>query len=301
MIRVTFPGILILAFSSLAWGQPQIPSVVNSASFETGLPAGGALATLFVSGVSGSPGIHTAPPGQALPLSLAGIQISVNSAFAPILAVIIPPSGSSGYTQINFQVPMERNASPSANSFLGNFSVFGPSPGISVPVPSLPEWGGFFSSGSGYAAALHASDRSLVTTQNPAHPGEPIIAYGDDLYAVWPATPMAIPIPTQPTFELANLPSRGEPGNIYLQTYPTPGPSFPTGATVSCTNTPALQVSFEGLAAGMVGVEEIDFVVPANQTPGNWALFFNIGSSSDGSGCNGNSASSSPYVLVPIA
>jgi len=233
---------------------------------------------------------------------LAGIQITVNSAFAPILAVIIPPNGQAGYTQINFQVPLERNVSPFGNTFAGNFSVFGPSPGVSVPVPPLPEWGGFFSNGSGYAIALHASDRSLITTQNPAHAGESIVAYANDFFGVWPPPPISIAVPRQLTFQFPGTGPLGPTGmNLYLQTYPTSQPSFPTGSLVSCTNTPALRVTFEGLAAGMVGVEEIDFVVPANQTPGNWALFFNIGSSSVGSGCNGNSGSSSPYVLVPVA
>jgi uncharacterized protein (TIGR03437 family) len=74
--------------------------------------------------------------------------------------------------------------------------------------------------------------------------------------------------------------------------------------TVSATNTPALKVTFEGLAVGKVGVEEIDFVVPANQQSGNWPLFFNAGSCPDGSGvpgtCGSTGAASSQYVLLPV-
>jgi hypothetical protein len=59
-----------------------------------------------------------------------------------------------------------------------------------------------------------------------------------------------------------------------------------------------------GLAAGSVGVEEINFVVPSNQRSGNFALFFNIGSCPDGSGIPGNCGAtlglSSPYVLLPV-
>jgi uncharacterized protein (TIGR03437 family) len=296
MIRVAFSRILLLALPALTWGQPQIPLVVNAASFQPGLPAGGALATLFVSGTIGTPGTYIAPPGQPLPMSLAGFDISINEAYAPILAVVVPPAGGSGYTQINFQVPIERNASLLPNNYAGTFSAVG----VTIPVPPLPQWGGFFSGANGYAIALHSSNGSPVTTQNPAQPGESIIAYADDFYAVWPPPPIAIPAPAQPAFQIANLVSRGQPGSLYLQAYPTSGPSFPTGTPTSCTNTPALQVTFEGLAANMVGVEEIDFVVPANQAAGNWALFFNIGSNSNGSGCNGNIGSSSPYVLLPV-
>lgn len=296
MIRVAFSRILLLVFPVLTWGQPQTPLVVNAASFQPGLPAGGALATLFVSSTIGTPGTYIAPAGQPLPMSLAGFDISINQAYAPILAVIVPSAGGSGYAQINFQVPIERNASLLPNNYAGTFSAAG----VTIPVPPLPQWGGFFSDANGNAIALHSSNGSPITAQNPAQPGESIIAYADDFYAVWPPPPIAIPAPAQPAFQIANLVSRGQPGSLYLQTYPTSGPSFPTGTPTSCTNTPALQVTFEGLAANMVGVEELDFVVPANQAAGNWALFFNIGSNSNGSGCNGNIGSSSPYVLLPV-
>jgi hypothetical protein len=57
-----------------------------------------------------------------------------------------------------------------------------------------------------------------------------------------------------------------------------------------------------GLAPGMIGVEQINFVVPANQAPGDWALFVNIGSCPDGRGnkCHPQGASSSPYVKLPV-
>ena len=38
-----------------------------------------------------------------------------------------------------------------------------------------------------------------------------------------------------------------------------------------------LQTTFEGLAPGMVGVEQINFVIPANQQPGTFSLFYNDG------------------------
>jgi uncharacterized protein (TIGR03437 family) len=304
MIRITFLRIMLFAFPMLILAQPQIQSVVSAASFQPGLPAGGALATVFVSGsTTATPGTYVAPTSEPLPLSLGGVGISINGASAPILAVVIP-AGQSSYTQINFQVPMERNVSSPNNNFVGTLSVSGSGGTATMAVPSLPEWGGFFSDANGYAVALHASDRSLVTTQSPAQPGEPIIAYADDFSRlIWPPPPIAIPVPPQPIFQFPALGPLGAPPNglyLYLQTYPTSGPSFPTGSPTSCTNTPALQVTFEGLAANMVGVEEIDFVVPTNQTAGNWALFFNIGSNSNGSGCDGNIGSSSPYVLLPV-
>jgi hypothetical protein len=90
MIRITFLRIMLFAFPMLILAQPQIQSVVSAASFQPGLPAGGALATLFVSGTIGAPGTYIAPPGEPLPMSLAGFDISINEAYAPILAVVVP-------------------------------------------------------------------------------------------------------------------------------------------------------------------------------------------------------------------
>jgi hypothetical protein len=54
------------------------------------------------------------------------------------------------------------------------------------------------------------------------------------------------------------------------------------------------------LAANQMGVEEIHFVVPANQAPGNWALFSNAGSCTDGSGLCDLIATSSSYTTLPV-
>lgn len=57
-----------------------------------------------------TPGTYLAQPASPLPFTLGGIDISVNDVPCPILAVVIPQD-SSAMSQINFQVPLERNAS----------------------------------------------------------------------------------------------------------------------------------------------------------------------------------------------
>lgn len=285
--------------------------VVNAASFTSGLPCGGALATAYVSGLPGlTAGAYIAPSSGPLPISLGGVQVLVNGAAAPLLAVVIP-SDPSAEVQANFQVPPERNVSLllafSAGSSLavegGGVAVTLQAPQAPLPVP--PKWGAFFADASGLAAALHASDSTPVTPQHPAHPGEAIIAYADDFFSTWPPPPTGIPVDQPALFQIAPRPGPTgppeTPGYLYLQTYPVPTPCPPSlnqGAlcTVSATNTPALQVTFEGLALGQVGVEEIE--------PGNWALCFNQGSCPDGSGvpgtCGSTFGNSSPYVLLPV-
>src|SRR5581483_5072132 len=102
---------LMAMWPGISWSTIQCSSVVNSASYEPGLPAGGALATLFCTGVPGTPGLYVAPSGASLPFALSGIHIEVNSILAPVLAVFIPGPGQTAPAQVNFQVPVERNVS----------------------------------------------------------------------------------------------------------------------------------------------------------------------------------------------
>jgi len=304
--------IALLGIPPCAWGQLQITSVVNSASFEAGLPRGGALATLFCTlqfiGYPGpDPGVYLASPTSALPYQLGGLQVFVNNAPAPILSVVVPSQASAQPAQVNFQVPVERgsnwssdSALPTANS--GTLTVFecdasGKCFATGGPLSPLPQAGrgGFFSDGNGFAIAQHASDYSLVTTQNPAHAGETIIVYADDFFGVWPTPPMGIPVPPQFTYQYTQAVTSELQlcCNLYLQTY-----------TTGYTTTPAVKTLYLGLAPNMIGVEQINFVVPTNQQPGDWALFFNFGScpATGGSGCGpiGGKPDNSSPVLVPV-
>lgn len=294
-----------LGASSPARSQGQITAVMNAASFQSGLPSGGALATIFCSGLPlnvGKPGTYLAPTSSPLPYELAGFDVSINGTLAPLLAVTITSSGQAANAQINLQVPLERNVSTFiSENYPGFLSACGAAAAV-TPLPALPLWGGFFADANGFAAAQHASDYSLVTTQNPAHAGETIIAYADDFFPVWPFPPVGFAVPLQPVFgilsaQVASI-RGGSPNYLYLQTYPQ---LDYRGA--SWTNTPPVQTTFEGLAPGQVGVEQINFVVPANQQPGNWALFFNIGSCTtppfQPAAC-ANFGASSPYVIIPV-
>jgi uncharacterized protein (TIGR03437 family) len=307
---------VLIAATVAARAQPAIVSVVNAASFQTGLPYGGSLATVFVSGLSGlTPGTYIAPLSGSLPYQLGGIEVNVNGGQAPLLAVAVP-SDPSANVQVNFQVPLERNAAIQrygASTFPGSgLSVTGKINSASMTgLPGVPFWGGFFSGTNGYASAVHTSDSSPVTQENPAHPGESIIAYADDFFLTWPPPPVGIPVSQQSLFQLFGPQTVNPYRNVtylYLQAYPPSAGVCPIPGAIcgqsGATNTPAVQITFEGLAPGTAGVEEIDFVVPANQQPGNWPLFFDVGSCPDGSGvpgtCGSTGGNNSPYVLLPV-
>jgi hypothetical protein len=137
------------------------------------------------------------------------------------------------------------------------------------PLPP-PAAAGFFTGADNYITAQHASDYSPVTVSNPAHAGEAIIAYSDGFFlAIWPEAPMGIPAPL-------DVPITGNlvGYQLYLQAYPTPTPIlFGIGGYLR-PNTPPLVTTFIGLAPGQVGVQQVNFVIPANQQPGDWSLFF---------------------------
>jgi len=318
------------AFASLlaiaafpAWPQGQITAVVNAATFQSGLPSGGALATIFCAGLPLSvvkPGTYVASTSSPFPYVLGGLQVIINNAPSPILAVVISSSGQSASAQINLQVPIERSTSLLANQpatppnfypgslevqVLSGLSVVGGASVADFPAP--PSWGGFFADANGYAIAQHSSDYSLVTPQNPAHAGESIVAYADDFFPVWPSPPTGVLAPQETLYRILppylvyspNFLVELSSTYLYLQAYPQPDCSVFFGTSCySFTNTPPVQVTFEG----QIGVEQINFVVPANQQPGNWALFFNVGSCTQApftAGACGNGASS-PYVLLPV-
>jgi uncharacterized protein (TIGR03437 family) len=280
--------------------------VVNSASYEAGLPSGGALGTIFCPALPGKPGLYVASASSPLPFELAGLQVFVNRAPAPLLAVYVPAPGTAVQAQINFQVPLSRPIT--ASGVLDQTEI-----SISADLPSSVDLtitgslkaavGGFFSNESGVAVAVHAADNTPVTSGSPARPGETITVYANDFYPVWPPPPMGVPVPNDVLFQYdARLPNYNFVFlNLYLQTYPTPARCVPISTTLcSIAKTPAVQIVSRRLAPNLVGVEEIRFVVPSNQTPGDWALFFNAGSCVDGSGLCGAIAESSSYVKLPV-
>jgi uncharacterized protein (TIGR03437 family) len=276
------------------------------------MPFGGGLASIFVSGLTGTPGLVTASSALPLPYQLAGVSVGVNGAAAPILAVFIPEPGSAGYAQINIQIPSERNETLTSHGMDtgGRLTVAQQNQMDTLtPLPGAG-WGSFFADANGYVIAQHSADYRTVTAQNPARAGESIILYANDFFGVWPPPPIAFPAPLQPLFLPLNpvifavasyYAFYSSP--LFLQAPPTTvGPNpIAGGPGGSCANTPAVQITFEGLAPGLVGVEQINFVVPANQQPGDWTLFFNTGTSADGRTCDTlHGSTSSVLVKLPV-
>ncbi len=221
-------------------GVPQVFTVYNAASFNPGdAVAPGEIVTLI--------GSELAPAAQAtssttLPRTMQGVSVLIGGVAAPLFYV------SPG--QINFQMPVE-SALGSVTLTVQRGSQTGPARTLSV-VASAP---GVFAATADVRntpVLVHASDYSLVTQQNPAHPGEYLAAFCTGLGATNPPA-------------VSGQPAAG---------------AAPTTASVFANYEVGSDqpVSYAGLAPGWVGLYQINFQVDPAETPGLKELVFQQGS-----------------------
>ncbi|MBL8216094.1 MAG: hypothetical protein JNK87_35560 [Bryobacterales bacterium] len=203
--------------------------VVNAAS-STPFTAGisrGAFLSLYGTNLSTSTAIDS-----NFPNTLGGVQVLINGQQAPLY--VVSPGLINAVAPFNLTGDIARievNNNGQVSNAVTTF-INATSPGVFTVPPG----------GAGYAAAQHTSDFSLVTPENPARPGETIAVYLTGLGDVRP------PI-----------------------TAGTPGPTNPLSTTTVQTGTyldgERATVTFSGLAPTLIGLYQINFVVP-NNTPG---------------------------------
>ena len=214
--------------------------VVNAASFATQISPG-ALATVF-----GSNFALTAAGAKApLPLSLAGVSVSVNG--QPARLLYVTP------TQVNFQVPWATALGPATVTVGVNGSASN-----AATVQVLAAAPGLFTLSSG-RAVVQNSDFTLNDSGNPAKAGSTIIAYLSGSGPVSPAVSDGTAAPSNP---LATASSQ-------------------SSATIGSTGA---QVTFAGLAPGFVGLVQVNIVVPSGLQTGDYPLAITIGSETSNSG-----------------
>jgi uncharacterized protein (TIGR03437 family) len=233
-------------------------ATVNAASFATGV-APGSIATIFGTGLTrGVNGVVPAPTGP-LPYSLRGTSVLVNGVPAPIFAI----ANVNGQEQINFQVPWEIQGEPIPSQKGLTLVTVTANPAVSIVVvnngavsPSLrsPFYNvqpAIITSDGTHAVAVHA-DYSLVTSQNPARPGDFITLYG---VGFGPVTP---------------LPATGAPAGGSPPSVMNPNPIV----GISAHNA---TVQFAGLSPGSVGLYQFNIVVPDGLGIGDLPALINAG------------------------
>lgn len=194
-------------------------AAVNGASFAGGAQAPGTLVSAFGVGLGTAP---TQAPSLPLPRTLGGATVLVNGIAAPLLYV--------SPTQINYQIPYELGGS-TADIIIQSAAGSTTSQQIQLAVASP----GVFQCG-GLACAQHAN-YTMVSSSNPAKPGETVILYVAGLGRTAPSVPSGTAAPTSPLALTVTVP------------------------TVTIGNQPAA-VSFSGLTPGFAGLYQLNVAVP---------------------------------------
>ncbi len=240
----TTAGYPALASSAAAGGgsngpAPQVNSggVVNAASFTPKLVRGG-LASIF-----GSNFVAGSATGQAsilpLPLSLAGVSVSVGGVPAPLIFV--------SANQINFQVPFEVPAGSSAAIVVTTSG--GASPAVFA---QMADYGlGVFTYARTASAIdpiiVHGSTNQLVTPSNPAAPNEALVVYATGVGKLSNAPRSGVGAPSGPLAIAVDTPS------------------------VTVNSVPA-SVLFAGLTPGFIGLVQINIQLPGSLPSGSLPL-----------------------------
>lgn len=235
---------LSLSFAFCLPAEVSILAVTSAASFETGLPPKGSIATIFCRGLSRVSGVVSAT-GVPLPLTLSDVRVTVGGAPAPLFAVA---SVGANLQQINIQVPQEATLVENQPAEV-RVSQDGQEALTKVPRRQSP--GDFFRYGGNYGVFQHASDYSLVTEANPAKPGETIIAYLTGMIGTDPTVPTGQPSPAVPLAVVINLSNFTNTDEYFMVWHPL-------GSAQILSSAP----QFMGLVPGLAGVYQINFQLP---------------------------------------
>jgi uncharacterized protein (TIGR03437 family) len=164
-------------------------------------------------------------------------MVTVNGIPAPLFSV----SGSATSQQVDLQVPFE--AASAADAYEVEISQNGLSAWVEgLPTVTTPP--GIFTLDGTYGAIQHASNYGLVTSADPALPGEAIILYATGLGPVSPPVPSGSPAAFVPISRTTAAPQ------------------------VTISGLPA-QVLFSGLVPGTVGLYQLNVLVPAGVPGGD--------------------------------
>jgi uncharacterized protein (TIGR03437 family) len=233
-------GLQAPKFTAPAGGAPYIDptGIVNAASFSpfTAGVSGGEFLTLY--GANLAPAGTSIFSGNSFPTTLNGVQITVNGTPAPIYYVT--PG------QVAFVVPFAAGllAGGSIPIQVDNNGVLSNTVTMLVSATTPGVFTGN-SSGLGYGAVEHA-DGSLVTTSSPAQPGETVVVFVSGLGTVSPL------IPDGTEASASNL----------SYTYP----ANDIAADISGTTA---TVTFSGLAPYLIGLYQLNVIIPSTITSGD--------------------------------
>jgi len=256
------PGSVFLLDISQSADAPGVSAagVTSAASYVTGLVPGG-LATIFGSGFTSTAGIQVAQ-SFPLPLQIDGVSVMVGGIAAPLPAL----ANVNGAQQINFVTPWDvANVRPDQTTSVV-VSVNGVS-SIPVQPPFADLQPALYLYDGTYAAAQHGSGYALITSGNPAQPGEIVILYADGLGLVQAAVALGAAAPSSP------------PSTTVVNPVVTIG-----GAQAD--------VFFSGLAPGFANLYQLNVQVPPGAQAGEQSVAISVQTASG--------PIVSPAALLPV-
>lgn len=218
-------------------GVPRIDAVYDGASFEWGnAVAPGEVVTLIGAELASATQSAASAP---LPASLSDVSVTIGGIAAPLYYV--------SPTQINFQAPLGLTLGAADLAVTRGATVTHRAVNAVAARPGI-----FFV--NGVPAVTHASDFSLVTAANPAHPGEYLAVFCSGLGATTPAvaagqvSPLAL---------------------LQAQAFGVVG-----GREIN--------VQYAGLAPGSIGLYQVNFQLPSDTSSGLTDLYLSAyGSTND--------------------
>jgi len=208
------------------------PTFTNGASFVANGPlAPGSIVSAFWQNSGASTAQATTLP---LGTSLGGVQLNIGGTNVPLFYA--------STSQVNAQIPL--NLAPNSNA-AASFTVT-QSSGATVTAPqtltvSLASPGIFLTQGQ---AVITDANGVLISSSNPANPGQVVVIYATGLGAVNAPITLGAPAPASP------------PATVTTPVQVTIG-----GQTV----TP----QFAGLTPNFVGLYQVNVAIPASVTPGS--------------------------------
>ena len=218
--------------------------LTNGIQSFSGLSAPSAGSLIRISGWNFQDDTEGFAGGAPLPTSLGGVSVDVNGQPIPLLAV--------SSSQITAQLPFTTAAGTA--SFAVSFGGGQQSTATAQVKDAAPEVlqyvQPFFT--SIYATAFHAGTTTIADQAHPASAGEVLEMYGIGLGAVTPAVDAGMPAPSNPPAHAIAVPQ------------------------VKIGNQTAT-VTFAGLAPGLVGIDQVNAVVPSGLKRGSQPVSWSAG------------------------
>jgi uncharacterized protein (TIGR03437 family) len=238
-MRHSLTLVLVSGFAMSAIAQtPAITTVVNGASVASGAIAPREAVAVF--GTNIGPTTLIAANAAPYPTALGGYSVLVNGKAAPLFYV------SAG--QVNFQAPVDLSGASATIQVTGQVNGQTLQSAV-MTVPVAPTAPGLYTTAGNIGQFLGQSGDTISAT-NPAKPGETVVIYATGFGATNPAGTSGI----------------APPANAQLL------------ASVSMTvGGQPVTALYAGPAPGFVGIDQVNFTVPATAASGNLPVVVTVG------------------------